>query len=76
MSIMSICDNVDVLSVLRIVKIVITIIKIVVPILLILSLSFKYLSAVKSNDSDLLAKANKSAITVIIAAILVFFIVF
>ena len=74
MNILDICDNADIMSILRIVKIVITIIRIVVPLILIISLSINYTSAVKSNDSDLLSKANKSAIPKIIAAILVFLI--
>lgn len=74
MNIMSICDSADVLSVIRIIKIVITIIKIAVPIILILSLLLNYMSAVKSNDDNLLAAANKSTIPKLTAAILVFFI--
>lgn len=72
--ILSICDNGDVLSVIRIIKIVIQIIKIAVPILLILSLSIEYLKAVYNSDNDALAKANKHATIKMIAAILVFFI--
>ena len=74
MLVMNICDNADILSVIRIIKIVITIIKVVVPIILILSLSINYLNAVKSNDFDALAKANKSMVPKIIAAVLVFYI--
>ena len=50
MLITSICDNAEILSVIRIVKIIITIIKIVVPIILMVSLSINYLIAVKSSD--------------------------
>ena len=74
MSILDICENADVLKVLRLVNIVITIIKIAVPIMLILSLSINYLNALKDNDADALAKANKMAVPKIIAAVLVFFI--
>ena len=74
MSILDICENADVLNVLRIVNIVITIIKIAVPIMLILSLSINYFNAVKDNDADALAKANRSAIPKIIAAVLIFLI--
>ena len=74
MSILSICDNGDVLSILRIVKIVLTIIRIVVPIILILSISITLLSAVKDKDSDALNKSLKGIITKSIAAILVFMI--
>lgn len=74
MNVLSICDNGDVLSILSIVKVAITIIRIVVPIILILSLMITYMNAVKEKDTDLLTKANKSAIPKIIAALLVFFI--
>jgi hypothetical protein len=74
MLIMGICDNASVLSVIRVVKIIITIIKVVVPIVLIVSLMINYLSAVKSNDFDALNKTNKSMVTKIIAAMLVFYI--
>ncbi len=74
MSILSICDNGDVLSVLRIVNIVITIIRIVVPIILILSLMLNYMNAVKDNDSDALAKANRLLVPKILATVLVFLI--
>lgn len=74
MNIISICENGDVLSVIRIVNIVITIIKIVVPILLILTLMIDYIKAVYKNDNDALVKTNKTAVTKVIAAILVFMI--
>ena len=74
MSILGICDDGSVLSVLRIANIVLTIIRIVVPIILIVSLMINYMSAVKNNDSDALAKANKLLVTRIIAAVLVFLI--
>ena len=74
MNIMGICDDGDVLSTLRIVNIVLTIIRITVPIMLILSLMIGYMNAVKDNDKDALAKANKSMVTKIIAAVLVFLI--
>ncbi len=74
MLITSICDNAEILSVIRIVKIIITIIKIVVPIILMVSLSINYLIAVKSSDFDALAKANKALAPKIIAAVLVFYI--
>ncbi len=70
--IITVCDNPDVLSVLRLVKIVVTIIRIIVPIILIVSLSINYLNAVHNNDSDALHKANKGAVIKVIATILVF----
>lgn len=72
--VLDICNNSDVLSILRIIKIVIRLITIIVPIILIISLSINYLSAVKDKDNDGLAKANKNAIPKIIATILVFMI--
>ena len=74
MTILSVCDNSDILSIIRVIKVVVTLIRIVVPIILIFSLSINYLKAVKSNDSDLISKANKSAVPKIIAALLVFYI--
>ena len=71
---LDICDNADIMSILRIIKIAILIIRIIVPILLIVSLALNYMNAVKSNDADMLSKANKSSIPKIIAAILVFMI--
>lgn len=72
MSIVSICDNGDVLSLLRIVNIVITIIKIVVPIMLIVVGMLDFLKAIKVGDEDLLSKAKKSFLNKSIAAICVF----
>ena len=72
--ILSVCDNPDVLSVMRIINIVITIIKIVVPILLIVKCMLDYASAIKDNDSDALSKTNKIIVKRVIAAILVFII--
>jgi murein DD-endopeptidase MepM/ murein hydrolase activator NlpD len=74
MTILSLCDNGDILKVFRIVDIVITIIKIAVPIMLILSLMLDYMKAMYSGDSDALAKANKITPKRIVAAILVFYI--
>jgi len=74
MNILSVCDNGDFLSVLKIVKTVITIIRIIVPIILILSLAINYMKAVKDSDAEALTKSNKRSIYKIIAAILVFLI--
>lgn len=74
MFILSICDNAEILSVLRLIKIVIGIIRVVVPILLILSLSLEFAKAVMSSDSDLLKSASSAAVKKCIAAILIFFI--
>lgn len=74
MYILDVCDNGDLLSVLRIVNIVITIIKIIVPIILIVSVMLTYTAAVKSNDNDAISKASKNAIAKVVAAIIIFFI--
>lgn len=74
MFILSICDNAEILSVLRLIKIVIGIIRVIVPILLILSLSLEFAKAVMSNDSDLLKSASSAAVKKSIAAVLIFFI--
>lgn len=72
--ILNICDNSNILKIVRFAKVIIDVIKIAVPILLILSLSIEYMKAVRKDDADLLAKANKNAIRKGIAAILIFLI--
>lgn len=72
--ILDVCENVTVLEVLKVVKTVITIIRIVVPLILIISLMVGYTKAIKDHDTDLLARANKVAVSKAIAALLVFFI--
>ena len=71
---LSICSEPETLKVLMIVKTVLNIIRIVVPILLIVSLTILYAKAVTDKDDDLLAKANKSLIPRLLAAILVIFV--
>ena len=68
----SICSEPKVLEVMRIVNIFISIIRIVVPILLIFVLMFKLISAITNNDKDSLAKVKKTAITNIVAAVIIF----
>ena len=70
--ILGICDNPDILNVMRIIDIVITIIKIVVPILLIISGMITYMNAVKDNEA--ISKTNNLFVRKIIAAVLIFFI--
>ncbi len=74
MMLLDVCDNGDVLSIMRLINIVISIIRIVVPIILIVSVMIGYVSAIKNNDSDALNKANKTVVVKVVAAILVFFI--
>lgn len=69
---LSICDSGEVLSAMRIIKILIQIIRIAVPIILIISLILTYVGAMTSNDSEALAKANKSIVPKSIAIVLVF----
>ena len=69
--IMSICDNADTLSVIRIIKIIITIIKIGVPIVLIASVMLDYAKNVHDGEYEkTLPKAVKKGV----AAVLVFFV--
>ncbi len=74
MNILSICDNEDVLAMIRVVKVVINIIRIIVPILLIVSLSIDFTKAMIDGNNDSIAKASKLAISKAIAAVLIFFI--
>ena len=74
MVILDLCDNGDILTVMSYVKVALLIIRIVVPLILIISLMIGYVKAVNSKDNDALSKANKTAVTKAIAAILVFFI--
>lgn len=69
--IMALCDNAEVLNIVRIIKIFITIIKIAVPILLLVTGMITYLKAVSSGD---LQKPNKALINKVVAAIIIFFI--
>ena len=72
--ILDICDSPEVLRVVGIILKVIQIIRIAVPILLILSLMIDFAKAVKNDDSDALNKAKKTAVSKVIAAVLVFLI--
>lgn len=72
MNILSICDNPDVLQVMRIVNIVITVIKIAVPILLIVFLMLELVGAV--SDEEKLKKVTSGAVKKFIAAVLIFLI--
>lgn len=73
-SILSLCDNAEVLSVFRLIKIILSATRIIVPVLLILSLSIEFMQATASSNADLLKKASSNAVRKAIAAILVFFI--
>lgn len=72
MNILSICDNPDILQVMRIVNIVITIIKIAVPILLIIFIMIELISAI--TDEEKLKKVTTGAVKKFIAAVLIFLI--
>ncbi len=69
--ILSICDDPDVLSVMRIIIIVINIVKIIVPIILIITGMISFTKAVVDSDYQ---KPLKQLVTKVVAAILVFFI--
>ena len=70
----SICSEPKVLEVMRIIDIFVDIIRIVVPLLLIFSLMFKFMSAIKTGEEDNLAKVKKSAVTNVVAALVIFLI--
>lgn len=72
MSILSICDSAEVLSVIKIVKIIIDIIKIVVPIILIVAGMVRFLLAIKSDDADAVKKAGQMFAKNAMAAVIVF----
>lgn len=71
MLILSLCDNAEVLSVIRIVNIMIKVIQIGVPIALIVSLMLEFMHAITSHDQDALKKAQNMAIKRAIATVLV-----
>jgi hypothetical protein len=72
MSILSVCSNPDILSIIRIINMAVLIIKIAVPIILIVVLSFDLLSAIKAGDEDLLKKQLQGAVRKMIAAVVIF----
>ena len=71
-NILGICDNAEILSVLRLVRIVIKIIQIAVPIILIVTLSLNFAQAVASHDANALSKAKIKAVYQAIAAVVIF----
>lgn len=72
--ILSICDSADVLSALRIVKIFIQFARIAIPIMLIVSISLDFFSAMTNGDSDALSRAARNSVSRAIATIVIFFI--
>ena len=70
MNLLSICDNPDILQVMRIINIVITIIKIAVPILLIVFIMIELIGAI--TDEEKLKKVTSGAVKKFIAAVLIF----
>ena len=71
-NILGICDNAEILSVIRFVNIMISAIKIIVPIILIVTLSYDFLKATASHDEDSVKKAAGNAVRKAIAAAFVF----
>lgn len=69
---LSICDNPDVLKVMRIINIVINVIKIAVPILLIIFIMIELLGAI--SDEEKLNKVLSSSVRKFIAAVMIFLI--
>lgn len=74
MLILGICDNPDILSVVRIVNLFIMIISIAVPIILIIMMMLDYMKAIKVGDEDLLKKAQKMVVNRVITCVLIFLI--
>ena len=72
--ILNICENGDILNVIRIVKICITALKISIPIILLLSMIIDFMKVIKTGSDDLLSKTWPKITTKCIAAILVFLI--
>jgi pimeloyl-ACP methyl ester carboxylesterase len=70
--ILSVCDEPTVMSVLRYVVLMIKILKAAIPIMLIITVMIKFASAITKHDNDLLAKATKSVVPNLIAAVLIF----
>ena len=72
MNILGICENPDILKVMKLVVLFINIIKVVVPIILILTLMIKLVGAITKSNEDALANIKKTAPSNIIAAVLIF----
>ncbi len=72
--ILHICDNPDVLAVMRIINIVIMIIQIAVPIILIVISMVDFLKVINIGDEDRLKKTQKIVINRAIAAVIIFMI--
>ena len=73
-NVLGICDNAEILSVIRLVNILISAIKVIVPIILIVTLSLDFLKATASHDEDAVKKTASGAIRKAIAAVAIFFI--
>lgn len=73
-SLLSICDEPEVLSVFRLIKIALQMIRVIVPIFLIVSIALSYLKAVSTNNQDMVRKTLKESVTKAIAAVLIFFV--
>jgi hypothetical protein len=71
-NILGICDNAEILSVIRLVNILISGIKVIVPIILIVTLSVDFLKATASHDDDAVKKAANNAIRKGVAAVAIF----
>ena len=70
--IISVCENPNILSIIRLVKIFINIIKISVPIILIFSITILFLQSIKIGNDDKFTKSKKIAVTRAIVAIIIF----
>lgn len=72
--ILSICSEPKILEIMKYVNIFISIIRVVVPIILIFSVSLKFISVIKIGDEDNLNKVKKSVLNNVIAAVIIFLI--
>lgn len=74
MFILGICDNPDVLAVVRIVNLIIMILSVAVPIILMIIVMIDFMKAINLNDQDGLKKAQKMAVNRAIACVIIFMI--
>lgn len=72
MYLLGICDNPDVLSFMMVLNTILLAIKVVIPLVLVLSLSIRFMNAVRTGNEDLFKKARQVAVKNAIAVVLIF----
>ena len=70
--ILSICEEPSIMNVMFYVALMIKILIVAIPIMLIITIMIKFTSSIAKHDNDLLAKATKSIVPNLIAAVLIF----